>query len=917
MVKRLCKGVCGIFLECVNWTLVFLVLLQVIILVLSVFEAEIPVPRFLLWKIKEAFAQQGLDAHWQSVKFDRLGHLRAQGFEISLAGSEERIARSESALMGLDLSDLTLGRVSFNSFQLTNATLFCPAMYSSSGLTESVLERLHCQLRRAGGRWEVRQMNFRAHNLRVSVGGFWQFRPPRKRGDDTGPVKPLTERYIDFCLRMLELREPLQNMKEPVLTVHMNVEGLGYVMADLDINGDEWKLPGGVRSGPFRLLAEDVRLHDYRTIRPVRLTTEYLDGGQNWQTGNLQALVFVNSLHPEAILHPSRILFSTPRLEAWGIKARNISGSAATRAYPEISGQVFLQLNGGHVKLRGEIDAENGTGILHIDSTADIENLLQHPRLPDNALSRYWEFQTPPRIRCSLSIAEGFTFGQSVFDLDAKHVRFKGMRFARVRARGRYENGLLSLSRLTVENPGSRVSGSFEQHRHTRDYRFLLTGSAYPSDLNPVMLDWWDRLWAKFQLDGGPFRGDIDVRGRWRQLDKTRIFAAAEGEGFSFRGVELEKCRAKIWATHRYAEIFDLEGERPEGNGGGAIYWLKPEGSKGLGSSATFLDIETEIDLTAVLSLAGGYLNTIGDNFELTAPPQMHVRGIFWNGDKNNPVRTNIFVRARSNAPLTFRGIPLDFLSMDARFQGSRSLFDNLSFGLAGGRGQGRFSFDMVEKPGHLEFYVDLTGADYLKTLDSLSLQPSSNLPQIQNKKSEGNQKKAGKLDLHLSATGIPNELLSFKGEGEIKIVDADLAMVQIFGDLSRLLTVTGIKFTTIDLDEAHGHFTFDEGRISFPELMLTGPHTIIRAKGDILMPDLNLDFNVNVFLLKKSAIPVFEILGSLLQPLSYAFGVGLRGTVKMPEWRITLGLLKFLEPAGPTFGEEWGKVPTRPTPIY
>jgi len=917
VIKRLCGAVCGIFLECVNWTLVFLVLLQVIILVLSVFEAEIPVPRFLLWKVKEAFAQEGLDAHWQTIKFDRLGHLSARNFEIALAGSEERIVRSESALMGLDLIDLILGRVSFNSFQLTNATLFCPAMYSSSGLTEPVLERLHCHLQRSGARWEVRRMTFRAHNLRVSAGGFWQLPPPRGPEDETEPVKPLTERYIDFCIGMLKFREPLQKIKNPVLTVHMNVEGLGYVLADFNFNGDEWKLPGGVRAGPFLLLAEDVRLRDYRTIRPVRLTTEYLDGGQNWQTGNLQAVVFVDSLHPEAILRPSRMLFSTPWLEAWGVKARNLSGAAATQAYPEISGQVFLQLNGGQVKLHGEIDAEKGTGILHIDSTVNIGNLLQHPRLPDNDLSRYWEFQTPPRIRGSLSMAEGFTFGQSVFDLDAKHVRVKGMRFARLRARGRYENGLLSVSRLTVENPGARVSGSFEQHQHTRDYRFLLSGSAYPSDLNPVMRDWWDKLWAQFQLDSGPFKGDIDVRGRWRQLEKTRVFAAAQGEGFRFRGVELDKCRAKIWAIHHYAKIFDLEGKRPEGNGGGAIYWLQPEDSEGIGSSLTFLDVETEIDLPAVLSLVGSDLKTIGDNFELTAPPQMHVRGIFWNNNESNPARRNIFVRARSDAPLSFRGIPLDFLSMDVRFQGTRSLFDNLSFGFAGGRGQGRFSLDKAEMPGRLEFSIDLTGADHLKILDLLSLQRSGSLPKVQKKEPERKQKEAGKLELHLNATGIPDEVLSFKGEGELKIVEADLAMVQIFGDLSRLLTITGIKFTTIDLDEALGHFTLDEGRISFPELLVTGPHTVIRAKGDVLMPDLQLDFNVNVFLLEKSGIPIIEILRPLLQPLSYAFGVGLRGTVKEPEWRITLGLLKFLEPAGQTVGKERGKVPTRPTPIY
>ncbi len=514
-------------------------------------------------------------------------------------------------------------------------------------------------------------------------------------------------------------------------------------------------------------------------------------------------------------------------------------------------------------------------------------------------------------------MAEDFTFGHSVFDFEAKHARVKGMRFTRLRAHGRYENGLVSVSRLTVENPGSRISGSFEHHQHTRDYRFLLTGSAYPSDLNPVMRDWWDKLWAQFHLDSGPLKGDIDLRGRWRHLDKMRIFASAQGEGFRYRDIELEKCRAKIWAKQHYAEIFDLEGKRPEGNGRGTIYWLRPDGLEGPGSSATYVDLETEIDLQAVLSMAGGDLKTFGDYFELTTPPQLQVRGIFWNDNESNSTRRNIFVRARSDAPLSFRGIPLDYLSMDARFQGSRSLFQNVSFGFFGGRGQGRFSLDKAEMPGRLELSIDLTGADYWKTIEMLSLKRSDSLQKVQNKNLEKNQKKAGKLDIHMTATGIPDEVLSLKGDGELKIVNADLAMVQIFGDLSRLLTITGIKFTTIDLDEAMGHFTLDEGRISFPELLVTGPHTVIRAKGDVFMPDLQLDFKVNVFLMEKSRMPVFEVLGPLLHPLGYAFGLGLRGSLKEPEWRITLGLLKFLEPTGPKVGKERGKAPTRPTPIY
>ena len=916
VLKRIGASVAGLMIELVNWSLVFLTLLQVIILVMSVFEAEIPVPRFLLWKIKEAMAQEGFDARWQTIKFDRLGHLHARGFEIALAsGSEELIARSESALMGLDLSDLTVGKVTFNRFQLTNATFYCPAMFSSSGLTMPVLERMNCYLLRSGAHWEVRQMNFRVHNLRVNADGFWHVSHVQRRGVKAGDERPLIERYIDFCIRMLDLQEPLQNLKDPVLAVKLNAVELGFIMADLDLSSEEWKMPGDALLGPFRLLAEDVRLDDYKTTRPVKLTTEYFLGGQNWFIKDLQVVLFVDSLHPKKIIRPRRILFSTPRLDGVGVTVRNLAGSAITQAYPMVSGQVYLQLDGGSVKLQGEIDVEKGSGFIKIDSTADINNLLQHPKLSKNNFKSYWNFPAPPRIKASLSLTDQFTFDRLEFNIDAEPIIIKGAQFERVHARGKIVDGMLSIPDFTVENSGARIRGSYEENMQSRDYRFLLSGSAYPSDLNPLLLDWWDNLWAQFDFDSGPMTGDVDVQGRWLQLDRTQVFAAANGTGFRFRDIELNACRAKVWANYYNVEVFDLEANRPEGDGSGSLYWQWAKDVEGKGPLSIYVNLESQMNLPVLITLAGGDFKALGDNFLFTAPPQIRVRGIYRKDTEGNPAGRDIFVRAQSEAPLIFRGLPLDYLSLDAHFQESRSLFDKLSFGFAGGNGKGRFEVEKTKESSELGFSIDLSGADHLRAFDSLSLLPTNSHTKEQSKKLKQRDQDGGKLDLRLSASGDPGEIQSLTGEGEFKIVEAELGKFHLFGGLSRILSVTGLNFTTLILEEAQGSFSLAESRINFPELLVTGPHTVIRAKGDILLPDLQLDFNVKVFMLEKSEFPVILILGPLLRPFGYAFGATLRGTVREPQWPFTTTQKQIIESARE---EGEGKIaPTRPTPIY
>ena len=128
--------------------------------------------------------------------------------------------------------------------------------------------------------------------------------------------------------------------------------------------------------------------------------------------------------------------------------------------------------------------------------------------------------------------------------------------------------------------------------------------------------------------------------------------------------------------------------------------------------------------------------------------------------------------------------------------------------------------------------------------------------------------------------------------KGNIEISNGNLAQIPLFGPLSNL-----IPFTTLSLSDAKTYFAWDNGKMSFPDLVMKGPTGRLEGIGDYYTSSSTLDFQVRVYLLRETDIPlVSDIIMPIFDPFSQFASVNLEGTLEKPDWGFTMSPLNLFE---------------------
>ena len=123
-----------------------------------------------------------------------------------------------------------------------------------------------------------------------------------------------------------------------------------------------------------------------------------------------------------------------------------------------------------------------------------------------------------------------------------------------------------------------------------------------------------------------------------------------------------------------------------------------------------------------------------------------------------------------------------------------------------------------------------------------------------------------------------------------IHITRAELGRIRLLGLLSRLLDLTPLRFTSLQLNELKSSFELQGETIHFPDMRLSGANVRMEARGDYFLEDRALDFRVKLFPLRDSPLPlVSTVIGRILEPLGHILEVSLTGTLEEPLWRLPI----------------------------
>ena len=206
----------------------------------------------------------------------------------------------------------------------------------------------------------------------------------------------------------------------------------------------------------------------------------------------------------------------------------------------------------------------------------------------------------------------------------------------------------------------------------------------------------------------------------------------------------------------------------------------------------------------------------------------------------------------------------------------------------------GEASFLRQDDQSFLIFDFDIENADLDETLRRIgSVKKTEDEETADSASDEDKEPLEGKLKLHVNGISPAGHGLDrVMAKGDIEITEGNLASIPLFGPLSGLL-----PFTTLQLNEAKSYFSWDDGKMTFPDLVMKGKTARLEGVGDYFTENSLLDFQVQVFLLRETEIPlVSDIIMPLFDPVSQMASVNLMGTLKKPEWRFAISPFNLFE---------------------
>ncbi len=882
-------------LTSVCWLLWVALGASLVLLATIYFRRELTVPDFLLRRLEQKLEFAHLSARFGRTAFDPRGNLVLEDVRLYGSGIDEPLARAAAIRLHLDFWAVTSGDFDVHRIEITDARLDCPALVSPSGVSEPVVADLGATLRRDNDLWEIPDASFHTGRVLVTARVRW---PAPTAGPRRQLPTDLLKNYIALARRaadVLRHTAPLEDARlhlaitgdpgtPPRLHAELAVGHASYsvtpalepvVAENLRVVADTAWRPGGL--DPAAIVVTAGRLAGPRGLtvsHPWARTTGHLAFAPlRWFGGPVEFSAAVVNRGTDTAAHP--------RATVWFDSLSHLRAELATLAQGE-----------SPVSLRATVDTVARTAEADIDATLA-------PALLNDAAARaaVWRksrilarlaFSEPAELTGHVSLAPGWKLREARASARVGAAVAYGLALERTEAAITIDPQRLLVEPLVFHGRDTAVRGSYGMDLKTQDYRFLLDGHFFPASIDDWFSEWWTRLWNDFQFGARPPETSIDVLGRWRSPERSVVYGWADIAPVTLRGVPLDRLRATFFIRPEHYDILAFEGRR------GAL--------AASGGFTRHDDSETKqprwIDFAfhSTLPLGEGarFFGPEGtrtvEPFVFAQPPEIAATGrMDWTAAG---LRQNIHATAAAPGEFRFHEFPVQNARVALDLVDSTIHVRSIAAELAGGPLAGSATVTGPVDARRLAFSGTLKGANLAGTVktwaDYRARTAPPGTPPLPDSASRLGEK--GRLDLTLDAAGPLENLYALQGQGNATVRGAELAEIEMFGALSRLLRGTLLGFTSFQFTDADAKFALNGEHLDFTALQLTGPSAAIKGKGRYTMPDSSLSFNVALFPFRESSFPVFTVLGTMLTPLSHAFEIRLGGTLAKPEWSLAAG---------------------------
>ena len=357
-------------------------------------------------------------------------------------------------------------------------------------------------------------------------------------------------------------------------------------------------------------------------------------------------------------------------------------------------------------------------------------------------------------------------------------------------------------------------------------------------------------------------------------------------------GVAVDNAELIVRGRGPYCELHDLNAHSDQGWARGDIAFASRTGD-GKGPVSIRLNMEAKLTLEDAARLfKSDVANIIGD-FKTEALPVIQLNSVIFNRDYPEYTGKSFFdLSATLDEPLTFKDVPLEYLSFDLYGRSEVTHLRNVELGYADGQAHAQIDvFTPSASENTLRYQFTLKDALQTQALRSLpQLNPlESSLENAPSNNDSATEQEVARVDMKIHGQGPVADPFKHSGFGRFKIRNEKLGTIQLLGPLSKILQNTYFNFTSFNLNQMHGDFRYENETVSFDPLRIDGDRTQINAPGTLRLSDQAINMRVEVSLFRNTGNPesnLRKISDLLIKQLPNLLEFELTGTLKKQQLR-------------------------------
>jgi len=870
--------------------------------------SELAVPDFVLRRLEARLAEQDLRATFGRTLFDPTGRILIQDLELFSTNFSEPLITADYLYLQADPVLLYAGELRPVEVEIEGVTLLEPALFSASGRTRPVVDRLNATIDLADRQLDLRQFTARVGPIDLSAGG--QIPLPRATTGGGGIdvlADFIAHRYPRLSAELSSRLSLAEAWDTPRVRLRFSSETESDLQAEVEFSTGRLPYAGAVTAELGNLRARTrLSLAPLPRELEVSVTADTLDVTSQARVREVQVRV-------------AGALDSTARTFA-PVSAEVVASRVDLERLDEPLAPVRLELTSAETPFTGHL----GVGWFGMPQGADFvvspgeatASIRLNGWINDAMVGTAADL-TQPVLRQNLQLAKPVPFAAEVelgpdwqprsaaARFDGEDVTARFLRFDETRAHVAWDGETVRATDIYLSRDDSVARGSYLMAVPSLDFRFLLTGQLQPNLLNTWFKDWWILTFENFDFSRNTPAADVDIQGRWGDRWAPHAFIAIDAINPAIRGVVLDEVQTVLFTRPQYLEGRSVEVRDGSGTASGRFAHRRNPFT-GEEESLEYSATLSGLDLAKAADLLGDSGRAILAPFRLENPPDLEVSGVTRRPANPTGPGRSIQIAGRATGTVDVYDFPLADPEFVAEVDNDDVTIEPF-VNFADGRASGVIHLTGPLDNRRLDFDLQLQNArlgSAVRTLEAYSARRRNAEPP----ETSAYMERAGEVRMNLSATasGPAQDLLQLQGNGQAELTGAGLGEVRLLGLLSQIITVSSIRFSHLETT-----FQIDGPRLVMPDVRLTGSSAAIDARGVYNLAQRGLDFSGNIYPFGESR-SVLQLLDVITRPLSEAVQIRLTGTLDRPTWALVPSLLS----SNPLNGTNAAPAaPTAPTP--